>query len=153
MAHAFSPIPAKSAFGNIISTEYASDYIQNKKAKIVYCNNKKTQLEQKSQSNLMLYYKGQLLHNYTDPSCNSSLFNNANLVTGLYTQENLEGVNVLSDISGNSPTIVDPLNSPFYKYYVIDPSGQLFGNTPCGINNFTSYMSTNIQLSPINQLR
>jgi hypothetical protein len=149
MAHTFSPIPAKSAFGNILSTDYASDYIRNKKAKLAYCNKKvvikqsqcQSQSQIQSQSDLLLYNQGQLLYNYTDPSCNVSSFNSANLVAGLYTQENLEGVNVLSDILGNTPTTIDNTYVPFYSYYNIDPSGQLFGNTTCGIINFTNYMS------------
>ena len=141
MAHTFSPIPAKSAFGNILSTDYASDYIRNKKAKLAYCNKKVVAKQSQSQSDLLLYNQGQLLYNYTDPSCNVSSFNSANLVAGLYTQENLEGVNVLSNNVGSTPTTISANGYPFYSYYNIDPSGQLFGNTTCGIINFTNYMS------------
>ena len=29
---------------------------------------------------------------------------------------------------------------PFYLTKTIDPVGELFGNTDCGVNNFTRYM-------------
>ena len=32
---------------------------------------------------------------------------------------------------------------PFYFYYTIDPLGELFGKTPCGILNYTNYMVFN----------
>ena len=31
----------------------------------------------------------------------------------------------------------------FYNRYIIDPSGQLFGNTQCGVNNFLNYLVYN----------
>ena len=31
----------------------------------------------------------------------------------------------------------------FYARYIIDPSGQLFGNTSCGVNNFLNYLVYN----------
>ena len=34
----------------------------------------------------------------------------------------------------------DNLEFYIYNYYIIDPSGNLFGNTQCGINNFLNYL-------------
>ena len=40
--------------------------------------------------------------------------------------------------TGNCAYTIDPsLN--FYLNYTIDPSGVLFGNTECGINNFENF--------------
>jgi len=145
MAHAFSPIPAKPAFGNITQSDYASDYIQNKIAKLAYCNDVRNANCKKkfSQSELLLFNKGRLLNSYAF-CAGTSLINEANLVAGLYTESDLSGVAVLCDVSGDAcitPTAISSLDVPFYEHYLIDPDGQLFGNTPCGMTNFTKYMS------------
>ena len=144
MAHAFSPIPAKSAFGNITQSDYASDYIQNKIAKLAYCNDVRNANCKKkfSQSELLLFNKGRLLNSYAF-CVGTSLINEANLVAGLYTESDLSGVAVICDILGDAcitPTAICPNEVPFYEHYLIDPDGQLFGNTPCGMTNFTKYM-------------
>uniref|UniRef100_A0A6C0EWA2 Fibronectin type-III domain-containing protein n=1 Tax=viral metagenome TaxID=1070528 RepID=A0A6C0EWA2_9ZZZZ len=145
MAHAFSPIPAKPTFGNITQSDYASDYIQNKIAKLAYCRDlKKSNCKKKfSQSELLLFNKGRLLNSYAF-GIGTSLINESNLIAGLYTQSDLSGVAVICDVSGDAcitPTAIDSSNVPFYEHYLIDPDGQLFGNTPCGITNFTKYMT------------
>jgi len=146
MAHAFSPIPAKPAFGNITQSDYASDYIQNKIAKLAYCRDlKKSNCKKKfSQSELLLFNKGRLLNSYAF-GIGTSLINEANLIAGLYTESDLSGVAVLCDVSGDACITPTAINSasvlPFYEHYLIDPDGQLFGNTPCGITNFTKYMT------------
>ena len=77
-------------------------------------------------------------------------FNKTNLVSGLYSKMNLENVCTLingfpcnnidtcaackSAVSVNSGS-TNPLNWS----NTIDPVGALFGNTPCGILNFTNY--------------
>jgi hypothetical protein len=33
-----------------------------------------------------------------------------------------------------------------YTLYTIDPKGELFGNTPCGLNNYVNYMVINPEL-------
>ena len=73
--------------------------------------------------------------------------NKSNLIINLYSKENLEGVNVLS-ISNTNGDILPCI--PFYENYIIDPSGELFGNTSCGINNFTKYSELSIQKVIIN---
>ena len=40
MAHAFKTIPAKPTFGTLTKAGYQSDYITNKKANLLYCNNR-----------------------------------------------------------------------------------------------------------------
>ena len=143
MAHAFQPIPGKPAFGNIKSTEYASNYTKNKIARISYCRDKKNRNCKKgySQFELLTYKKGFALSRYGFCAGVSPL-NYSDLTAGLYTQSNLQNVAVVSDVSyGIVPTTIDPCVCPFYSYYTIDPKGELFGNTACGLNNFTSYMT------------
>jgi hypothetical protein len=44
-----------------------------------------------------------------------------------------------------SPSI-NPTLQPFYYYYNIDPNGELFGNTQCGINNYTNFMEVSVPI-------
>jgi hypothetical protein len=79
-------------------------------------------------------------------------------VSGLYTTENLGSnlngrVNVVTgvgytDASCNTysatavdNTIIYPTSAttPFYYKYKIDPCGLLFGNTPCGYDNYEKF--------------
>ena len=53
-------------------------------------------------------------------------------------------VPVIADLSGNSPIAFTPTFTP-YLVYNIDPSGNLFGNSICGINNYVRYMRYNIK--------
>ena len=143
MAHAFQPIPGKPAFGNITPTQYAGDYTKNKVARMIYCRDKKTSNCKKrySQCELLTYNKGLALSRYGFCSGVSPL-NYSDLTAGLYTQSNLQNVAVVSEVfDGIVPTTIDPCVCPFYSYYKIDPKGELFGNTACGLNNFTSYMT------------
>ena len=83
---------------------------------------------------------------------NCSSFNTSNLAANLYTKEYLKGVCVVLDSSDNlcNPKIpiIDATESktaPLYFRYFIDPYGQLFGSTPCGVNNYTNYMIPSLQ--------
>jgi hypothetical protein len=60
----------------------------------------------------------------------------------LVTKLNLSGVPVIIDVSGNYPTNLDVTSIP-YLDYTIDPSGNLFGNTVCGADNFQNYLEFN----------
>ena len=114
-----------ATFGNIVSTNYACNYASN------YTQNKRVRVIHKKctyPTNL-----GRIL------PC-SVLFNRANLAAGLFSEEDLLNVNVLSTVLGHSPTVVDSTLLPFYSNYTIDPSGQLFGTTTCGINNYYRFM-------------
>jgi len=71
--------------------------------------------------------------------CNSLTFNTGDLNINLFTELDLSGVCTVMDMSGNCQPEIN-MNEPFYLNYVIDPSGQLFGQTTCGVNNFVKYM-------------
>ena len=162
MAFAFAPIPAKPAFASLNERVFQSDYIANKKAKLIYCKERlycdkllhASSYDQKNLFNRGLNIKN--LGNFT-----LLPFNKSNLIVNLYSKEDL--VDACTVIKGypckqidvcaacDAPTtIVTPsdLTEPFNFNYTIDPQGTLFGNTPCGINNFVHYFvfkpSTNI---------
>ena len=71
-------------------------------------------------------------------------FSKTDLVSRLYTAANLEnvltisrGISILCDnVVGVSESPCEPL----YQNYRIDPDGDLFGATPCGINNYINYV-------------
>ncbi len=133
MAHAFKTIPAKSTFGTLQEELNQSDYINRKKRKcntILYTN----------KSNTILYT------------------NKSNLIVGQYTK--LDLYNVCNVSKGSPPAIPCDFNNncnpcqdivtinassanPFYFDYTIDPLGELFGKTSCGILNYTNYMVFN----------
>ena len=111
---------AKPSFGSNRESMQASDYIIVKKARATYCKcigvNKK-----------------------------GLPFNKLNLNLNLFSKMDLSNVCVIEDISGNvCPTYIDYNQIPnFYTRYVIDPKGQLFGNTECGTNNFLRHLVYN----------
>jgi hypothetical protein len=68
-----------------------------------------------------------------------------NLNMNLFTTLDLTSVEVVEDsASKDSPTLINKvLAANFYNNYVIDPKGQLFGNTRCGYKNFLFYLKNN----------
>jgi hypothetical protein len=139
MSRPFAKYPAKPAFAEINEPLEAGEYIQNKKTKYSFCTpnichpNKNVY----SQSNLMILKRANNL--VLNPYQNS--FNPAQLYSNLYSELDLSGnVPVIADLSGNTyPTSISTTATPYLTYY-IDPSGELFGNTVCGINNFENYI-------------
>jgi hypothetical protein len=115
---------AKYAFGNsVVNSSYASDYLYNKKSKLVNCNARKTIQCKKgfTQGKYLLYNNEQLRRN-------GVLLNHSNLNSGLYTQNNFEGTNNICKygaetggvVACTSPTTVDTGLLPFYSYYKIN---------------------------------
>ena len=74
----------------------------------------------------------------------SIIENNKNaLVSGLYTKLELTDVNVISNLRTNkSPTSISETTKA-YLIYNIDPIGSLFGNSPCGLSDYTNYKVPN----------
>jgi hypothetical protein len=70
-------------------------------------------------------------------------FNQMDLVSGLYGALDLN--NVTTVCAGTAEcagvTGMNDVNCPpLYQYYRIDPEGELFGNTPCSINNYLNFV-------------
>lgn len=76
-------------------------------------------------------------------SC-GNLINPYDLYVNLISKFNLSGVCVIqnNDAPFNCPTTIDTNSVPFLDYE-IDPSGSLFGNYMCGVNNFVKLMVYN----------
>ena len=147
MSRPFAKYSAKSTFAQFKEPLDANEYINNKKIKYTFCNpnichpNKNVY----SQSN---YLNLRTANNIAFDSCIDSIDKSQlyiNLITKLDLSSNIPGtkIPIISDLSGNiSPVIIDKTAIPFLKYNV-DPSGILFGNTPCGINNWQNYIVYN----------
>lgn len=127
------------AFGVFKEPKDASEYTTKKKASLL-CNKIKNYKNQKCTPTQIEDYLNSVNLNYGDL--------NINLITKL----NLENKRVISyNYTDPSNNLIKPGVSPAsinknlipYISYVIDPSGQLFGNTPCGITNYTKYMVYN----------
>ena len=129
---------ANKAFGQFREPNNAGDYILNKKAKTTFCgaNMCTPSITVNTQGNLLLLKKSNALKYY---NCINS-FNKANLNINLLTKLDL---GELSNPVFTPASIVEPNPVPPYLYYTIDPSGFLFGNTPCGLNNYVSFMLYN----------
>ena len=142
MAHSFKSSSGKKTFGVFLEPLNQGDYIYNKKAKTTYCvaNNCVPSVKVGSESNYLLFKRSNKL---TISPCLNSV-NKANLYINLITKLNLENVPVIQDMSNNQipSTINENIPNP-YLVYNVDPSGNLFGNTICGINNFVNYMVYN----------
>jgi hypothetical protein len=145
MAFTFNSQPATAAFGKAKKVGYASDYLENKKAKLAYCDGIPIQnrtvlypcnklVRSRSFEGLYLFNQGRLLRDMAIG--NRPYFNSGDLEVNLYTVENLANVNV---IQGTPPTFL----SNDFTQYRIDPCGQLFGNTQCGVGNFVNYLQLN----------
>ena len=129
----------KASFGNVKQTTFASDYITNKKAKLLYninYNNKKNGI-----------LNAQLIRDVE--TCDSlPAFDTTNLESGLYSNEELDGINVITAVldTSNCPIYSGSLldktiisSNPFFYNYNIDKCGDLFGNNICGIENYNHY--------------
>jgi hypothetical protein len=130
--------PGRVAFGVFKESQTAGDYLNNKKARTIFCrpNLCKANKRVGSQENLLLLRTSNYLNYY---AC-SSLFNPLNLNSNLLSTLDLKDVPVIkSNIPPyETPAQIDLIKNP-YLDYIIDPKGLLFGNTPCGINNYLNY--------------
>lgn len=141
MSRPFAKYPAKPTFGVFKEPKNASDYIINKKTQYTFCNPNICHPNKNigSQSNFLILKQANRLKYY--PCLNT--INKSQLYINLITKLDLTDVPVIEDLSGNTyPVNIDPTVTAFLKYN-IDPSGNLFGNTQCGINNFENYLRYN----------
>jgi len=145
MARSFNS-SGKKAFGVFSEPQDAGDYIYNKKARASYCvaNSCIPAVNVGSQGNLLLFNRSNKLSVYP---C-KNIINKSNLNINLITTLNLSGVPVIENMTTQTvPTSIEPTtvantSSTNYPYltYNVDPSGNLFGNNVCGINNYLSYL-------------
>jgi hypothetical protein len=135
---------ANRAFGVFKESKDAGEYIYNKKSRATYCvaNNCSPSIKVSSQSNKLLFNNSNKLSLY--PCLNH--INPANLNINLITRLNLNRALVIKDISNNViPSTINTTSIP-YLTYEIDPSGNLFGDSVCGIDNFKRFLRPRINL-------
>ena len=136
----FKPYMGKNTFGVLKESQDAGQYILNKTASTSFCipNVCVPSRTLASQSSRLILRKANRIYfsRCQDP------YNTANLNINLVTVLDLSGVPVIIDVSGNYPTNLDVTSIP-YLDYTIDPSGNLFGNTVCGTDNFQNYLVFN----------
>ena len=141
MSRPFAKYPAKPTFAQVKEPLNAGEHIQNKKTKYSFCNHNICHPKKNmySQSNLINLKRANMLAYH----CKNT-FETDQLYSNLYTQLDLSGnVLVIADLSGNVyPTTISKNVTP-YLTYNIDLSGNLFGDSVCGINNFENYLVYN----------
>jgi hypothetical protein len=148
MAHSFKSNNGNKSFGVFLEPQTSGDYIYNKKSTYSYCQSNKCFPSRKfsSESNRLLFKRANKLSVY--PCLNS--INKANLNINLITKLDLTNVPVIQEFStGAIPSTITTTSTPYLDYN-IDPSGNLFGNTICGINNFVNYMVYDVSYNTLN---
>lgn len=136
----------KQAFGNNIQIQSGSEYISNKSVKANNCKNRiclpRTSI--KDQSSYLLLKKTNYLKYYEN--VNEIRAIKYSLPSGLITTVKLNNTVVIKNIEGQTPTSISVTSLP-YLDYIIDPSGTLFGDTVCGLNNILDHRVFNDTLN------
>ena len=140
MSRPFAKNNGKTTFAQFNQPLNAGEYTLIKKTKYSFCKpdychpNKNLY----SQSNYLLFKKA------NDLATNPYDINHTQLYINLITKLDLsDNVIVVTDLSGNGYPVKIDTNVEPYLTYNIDPSGNLFGNTVCDINNFENYIVYN----------
>ena len=122
MSRSFKPYLGKNTFGVFNESQESGEYTLNKKNSAIFCP---------GCSSNNIYFRS--FNNY----------NRANLNINLVTKLNLNNVPVIQQNYPYAvPTNLSVLAIPFLDY-TIDPSGNLFGNTLCGTDNYQDYLQYN----------
>ena len=143
----FKPYMGKNTFGVLKESKEAGEYILKKKAITTFCSPNVCTPSRTvvTQSNRLLLKKANAIYFGVcqDP------YNTANLNINLVTVLDLSGVPVIQQNDPYAvPAQLDVTSTP-YLDYVIDPCGNLFGNTICGTNNYQNYLKFNINSNSI----
>lgn len=141
MSRPFSLNNGKNTFAQFKDSMDSSEYIHNKKMSFLTCKPRYCTPNNNlhSQSNYLNFKKTAYI---ASNPCNS--IDSTQLYINLITQLDLSyDETVVTDLSGNThPVTVDPSEKPYLKYN-IDPSGNLFGDSVCGIDNWQNYVRPN----------
>ena len=138
----FNSNQAKRTFGRFYEPLEAGNYILKKKAQATFCKPNKCvpSITLNTQENkLMLNWANRLKYAPCKNDFNKSNLN-VNLITKLQLNNNVAVIQ--QNLPHSSPTDLDLQSIP-YLYYTIDPCGNLFGNTICGVNNWETYIRYN----------
>lgn len=140
MANSYKNVSsAKKAFGNLQSGQDASDHTKNISMLNMYKNINRCHAYTRvlNSSQLMNIRNMEIMRNSRYYN-----YNKANLSLNLVSKLNLKNLCVIKVATGLCPAIMDCAYVP-YTTYIIDPSGDLFGNTPCGLTNYTNFLECN----------
>lgn len=141
MSRPFKPYMGKNTFGVLKESQEAGQYVLNKKALANFCPPKICVPSRtvETQSNRLLLRETNRIY-YS--RCRNP-YNIANLNINLVTTLDLSGVPIIQQNNPYAiPANLDVSSIP-YLDYTIDPSGNLFGNTICGTDNFQNYLRFN----------
>lgn len=131
----YSNVGAKPTFAANFDSISAGNYIKRKTARTIVCNSFDCNLSARGLT------QGQfLILKQTRYLTGKKPYVNLSLNSNLFTKMNLEQICVIKSLASNTcpNTKVNP-SLDFYNNYVIDPNGSLFGNSPCGIDNYLNY--------------
>ena len=153
MSRPFTNYTAKPAFAQVNEPLTARDYISKKKIKYTFCApnichpNKNIKSYDK-------YYGLKTANRFAFYPCLDFDNNKSQLYSNLYTKLDLsvlrENTPIISDLNGGTyPVTIDTTVQPYLKYN-IDPSGNLFGDSPCGIDNYLDYVVFDVSLNGLN---
>jgi len=138
------------AFGQLKNSTPAGNYIYTNRVRYQYCNPSRcVKVKNYAELNaLNASYRVKYRRNQ-----NTIQSQKNNLIYSLYTELDLKNVDVISNSTTNvTPTSITTSSIPYLEYN-IDPSGNLFGNTTCGLNNFINYrIGNNYTLNKILRL-
>ena len=140
MSRPFAKNNGKTTFAQFNKPLDAGQYTLIKKTKYTFCKPDYCHQNNNlySQSNYLLLKKA------NDLALNPCDIDHTQLYINLITKLDLsDNAIVVTDLSGNGyPVEINTTVEP-YLTYNIDPCGNLFGNTVCGINNFENYIVYN----------
>jgi hypothetical protein len=145
MPRPFKPYMGKNTFGVLKEPQDAGQYIQKKRASYSFCppNVCVPSRTVVTQSNRLLLREANRIY---FSACRDP-YNIANLNINLVTTLDLSDVPVIqqNNVASPPPTTPAELDTTAVPYlaYTIDPSGNLFGNTICGTDNFQNYLRFN----------
>ena len=137
----FKQYMGKNTFETFKESQDAGQYILNKKAVASFCSPNVCVPNRAllTQSNRLLLRTANKIY----LGINQDDYNRSNLNINLVTKLDLTGVPIIqNNNNGDVPSNLDKTSIP-YLDYTIDPSGNLFGNTICGTNNFQNYLQFN----------
>ena len=142
MSRPFKPYMGKNTFGVLKKPQDAGEYTQKKRASYSFCppNVCVPSRTVATQGNRLLLREANRIY-FSD--CRDP-YSIANLNINLVTKLDLTDVPVIQESASpySVPTNLS-LSAIPYLDYTIDPSGNLFGNTVCGTDNFQNYLKFN----------
>jgi hypothetical protein len=151
MSRPFTPYSAKPTFAQVNESLTAREYILKKKNIYRFCAPNICH-PNKNIGTFDKYY-GLRSANVLKFYPNKDFLDKRQLYSNLYTKLDLHDLSgntpVISTLSGTFPANIDiTIIAPFLEYNV-DPSGNLFGNDVCGIDNYLNYVVYDISLNEV----